>query len=68
MEIIPSSLDETWIVNFYDHKPLTFSSKEDMEKYLCGECSESYGYMEYERVPEYILCEKYYNINYANEK
>ena len=43
-----------WSINFCDHQPLSFSSKEDLEKYLNGECSNEHGYMEYERVPDYV--------------
>ena len=59
--------NEKWVVNFYDHKPLSFSSKEDLEKYLNGDWSDEHGFMEYERVPsdvEYII---YYDIDWDED-
>ena len=59
-------LNEMWVVTFYDHLPLTFESKQDVEKYLNGELSEAHGYMEYERVPNGVEHTVYYNIEYNN--
>lgn len=58
---------ERWVVNFHDHKPHSFHSKEDMEKYLNNEESEEYGYMEYERVPDYVEHIVCYDIDYKIE-
>ncbi len=60
-------LNETWTVTFYDHLPLAFESKQDVEKYLNGEFSEAHGYMEYERVPNGVEHTVYYNIEHDDE-
>ena len=59
-------LNEVWTIHFYDHKPLDFTSKTDVEKYLRRELVEGYGYgfMEYERVPNGVTHTEYYDINY----
>ena len=41
-------LNEVWTITFYDHKPLDFTSKDDLDKYLNGDCSKEHGFMEYE--------------------
>ena len=55
---------ESWIVTFFDHLPLSFKTKDDMEKYLNRECSEAHGYMEYERIPSGVRHEEYYRIEH----
>lgn len=73
MKIVPHNdseipiLNEVWVVNFYDHKSLSFSSKEDMERYLRGELSEEHGYMEYERIPSGVEHTVYYDINWESD-
>ena len=57
-------LNEVWTITFYDHKPLDFEDKNDLEKYLSGECSKKHGYMEYEKIPENVEHIVYYNIEY----
>lgn len=56
--------NKQWIINFYNHKPLSFSSKEDLEKYLSGELSDEHGYMEYERVPDSVEQRISYDIDW----
>ncbi len=45
---------EYWKLEFTEHKPLYFNSKDDLIKYASGEYSEEYGYKEYERIPDYV--------------
>lgn len=73
MKIVPHNdseipiLNEVWTVNFYDHKSLSFSSKEDMERYLRRELSEEHGYMEYERTPSNVEHTVYYDIDWRTD-
>lgn len=55
-------LNEVWKLTFLDHKPLYFTSKNDLDKYLNGEYSEEHGFMEYERIPNDVEHTVYYNI------
>ena len=65
MELIKNN--EQWTVDFYDHKPLSFDTKEDLEKYLNGNRSNRHGYMEYERVPSGVKHIVSYDIDYEIE-
>ena len=67
MKLVKSNshyLDEEWIVEFYDHKPLSFATREDLEKYLSHELSTEHGYMEYDRVPNGVKHIVNYNIDW----
>lgn len=57
-------LNEVWTITFCDHKPLAFTSKNDLDKYLNGDYSEEHGFKEYERVPNGVEHTVYYNIEY----
>ena len=57
--------DDIWVVHFQQHKDLIFKSKEDLEKYINGKCSEEHGTMEYERVITTITHEQTYDIDWA---
>ena len=59
-------LNEVWTVEFYDHKPLSFASRQDLEKYLNHECSDEHGYMDWGRVPSGVSHTIYYNIDYED--
>lgn len=59
--------NECWIVHFYEHKDLTFSTKEDLETYLSGETSMEHGLMEYERVPSGVSYVQYFDIDYKSK-
>lgn len=61
-------LNERWTVEFYDHKPLDFVTREDLEKYLRHELSDEHGYMECERVPSGVTHTIYYDIDWEIEK
>jgi hypothetical protein len=61
-------LNEMWTVDFYDHKSLNFTTKEDLEKYLRHELSEEHGYMEYERVPSGVTHTINYKIDWDIEE
>jgi len=58
-------LNEEWTLHFWSHKSLSFETKEDLEKYLNGECSEKHGFMEYERTPHSVEHTVYYDIDYG---
>lgn len=57
-------LNEEWVVNFYDHIPLSFTNRQDLEKYLNHESSEEHGYMEWGRVPTGVTHVVHYNIDW----
>lgn len=57
-------LNEEWVVNFYDHIPLSFTNKQDLEKYLNHESSEEHGYMEWGRVPTGVTHVVHYDIDW----
>ena len=57
-------LNERWTVDFYDHKPSDFTTREDLEKYLRHERSNEHGYMGYERVPSGVTHTIYYDIDW----
>lgn len=57
-------LNEEWVVDFYDHKSLSFTNRQDLEKYLNHELSEEHGYMEYERVPSGVTHIVQYDIDW----
>ena len=56
--------NEQWVVEFYDHKPVSFTRRDDLEKYLNHELSDENGYMEYERVPCGVQHIVYYDIDW----
>lgn len=58
-------ISELWIVNFYNHKSLSFKSRSDMVKYLSGDISNEHGMMEYERVPKSVEHTEFYSIDYS---
>lgn len=59
-----SILNEEWIVDFCDYIPLSFTNRQDLEKYLNHESSEEHGYMEWGRVPSGVTHIIHYDIDW----
>lgn len=57
-------LNEEWVVNFDEHIPLSFTNRQDLEKYLNHESSEEHGYMEWSRVPTGVTHVVHYDIDW----
>lgn len=57
-------LNEKWVVDFCDHIPLSFTNRQDLEKYLNHESSEEHGYMEWGRVPTGVTHVVHYDIDW----
>jgi len=54
--------NEEWVVDFYDYIPLSFTNRQDLEKYLNHESSEEHGYMEWGRTPSGVTHIIHYDI------
>ena len=57
-----SLFNEEWILNFVDHKSLAFDTREDLEKFINGEQSAKYGYIDYHMIPTTVNYVKYYDV------
>lgn len=55
--------NDEWIVEFQEHKPLSFKNKADLIDYLNGRYSKEHGFMEYKRVPHSIEHREYFTLD-----